>query len=120
QYIRNTAVNKDGIETLIKCWTQPGFGADPDQLSLLFVIWYTACSGNETNKGTFERNSDTKDGAQERRFIGGSQLVPLRMAAQLGSRVALKAAVSRIDQTSTGATVHTARGTVKAKRVVVA
>jgi monoamine oxidase len=120
QYIRDTAVNKDGIETLIECWTQPGFGADPDQLSLLYVIWYTACSGDEDNKGTFERNSNTKDGAQERRFVGGSQLLPLRMASQLGSRVALDAAVSRIDQTGTGAVVHTARGSVKAQRVVVA
>ncbi|MBV9832393.1 MAG: FAD-dependent oxidoreductase [Marmoricola sp.] len=120
QYIRNTAINKDGIGTLIKCWTQPGFGADPDQLSLLYVIWYTACSGDENNKGTFERNSDTGDGAQQKRFVGGSQLVPLRMASQLGSRVALNAAVAEIDQTSTGAVVKTARGTVKAKRVVVA
>ena len=119
-YIRATAVNKQGIDTLIRCWTQPGFGADPDQLSLLFVIFYTACSGNETTKGTFERNSDTGDGAQQRRFVGGSQLVPLRMAAQLGSRVALNAAVSRIDQSSSGAVVRTARGNVRAKRVIVA
>ena len=78
-YIRGHSLNAEGIETLIRCWTQPGFGADPDQLSLLFVIHYVACSGNETNKGTFERNSDTKNGAQERRFVGGSQLIPLRL-----------------------------------------
>ena len=29
QYIRANAVNKDGIETLIKCWTQPAFGGEP-------------------------------------------------------------------------------------------
>jgi len=119
-YIRTHSVNPDGIGNLINCWTQPGFGADPDQLSLLFVIHYIACSGNETNKGTFERNSNTADGAQERRFVGGSQLVPLRLASQLGSRVALNAAVSRIDQSSTGAVVRTARGSVSCKRVIVA
>jgi monoamine oxidase len=119
-YIRRTAVNPHGIGNLINCWTQPGFGADPDQLSLLFVIHYVACSGNETTKGTFERNSDTADGAQERRFIGGSQLVPLRLAAQLGSRVALNAAVTRIDQNSTRAVVQTARGPVTCKRVILA
>jgi monoamine oxidase len=119
-YIRKSTINPDGIGNLLKCWTQPGFGADPDQLSLLFVIHYVACSGNETNKGTFERNSDTAGGAQEKRFIGGSQLVPLRLAAQLASRVALNAAVSRIDQSSSGAVVRTARGSVSCKRVIVA
>ena len=119
-YIRGHAVNAEGIENLIKCWTQPGFGADPDQLSLLFVIHYVACSGNETNPGTFERNSDTANGAQERRFVGGSQLIPLRLASQLGSRVALNAPVTRIDQTSAQAVVRTARGAVTCKRVIVA
>jgi monoamine oxidase len=119
-YIRANSLNAEGIGTLIECWTQPGFGADPDQLSLLFVIHYVACSGNETNKGTFERNSDTKNGAQERRFIGGSALVPLRLAGQLGSRVALNAAVTRIDQSSSRAVVHTTRGNVSCERVIVA
>ncbi len=119
-YIRKNTVNPDGIGNLINCWTQPGFGADPDQLSLLFVIHYVACSGNETNKGTFERNSDTANGAQERRFIGGSQLIPLRLASQLGSRVALNAPVTRIDQTSRQAVVRTSRGAVTCKRVIVA
>jgi monoamine oxidase len=119
-YIRGHSINAEGIETLIRCWTQPGFGADPDQLSLLFVIHYIACSGNETNKGTFARNSDTKNGAQERRFVGGSQLIPLRLAGQLGSRVALNAAVTRIDQNSTQAVVRTTRGAVACSRVIVA
>ena len=119
-YIRKNTVNPSGIGNLINCWTQPGFGADPDQLSLLFVIHYVACSGNETTKGTFERNSDTADGAQERRFIGGSQLIPLRLASQLGSRVALNAPVTRIDQNSTQAVVRTSRGAVTCKRVIVA
>lgn len=120
EYIRRNSLNAQGIETLIRCWTQPGFGADPDQLSLLFVIHYIACSGNETTKGTFERNSDTKNGAQERRFVGGSQLIPLRLAGQLGSRVALNAAVTRIDQDSTRAVVRTSRGAVTCKRVIMA
>jgi monoamine oxidase len=119
-YIRGHSVNATGIANLIKCWTQPGFGADPDQLSLLFVIHYVACSGNETTKGTFARNSDTAGGAQERRFVGGSQLIPLRLAGQLGSRVALEAAVTRIDQTSAGAVVRTARGPVACRRVIIA
>ena len=84
QWIHANAVNAAGIENLIACWTQPGFGADPSELSFLFTLWYVACSGDETHKGTFSRNSDTANGAQERRFVGGSQRVPLRLAKKLG------------------------------------
>ena len=53
--------------------TRPIFGAEPRELSLLFVLFYIAASGNESNPGTFERNFNTRDGAQERRVEGGSQ-----------------------------------------------
>jgi len=120
QFIRRNSVNSGGVENLIRCWTEPGFGADPDQLSLLFVIHYLACSGNEHTPGSFELNANTAGGAQERRFVGGSQLVPLRLAQQLGHHVALRAAVRRIDQGSGRAVVHTRRGAVRARRVIVA
>ncbi len=119
-YIRASTVNPDGIENLIRAWTQPAFGADPDQLSLLFVIHFIACSGNEENTGTFARNSDTANGAQERRFVGGSQLIPLRLARRLGPRVALRAAVTDIHQDRNGARVRTTRGAVDCRRVIVA
>lgn len=120
EFIRRNAVNASGVGNLIKCWTQPGFGADPDELSLLFTLWYVACSGNESNPGTFARNSDTANGAQERRFIGGSQLVPIRLARRLGDVVALRAPVRRIVQGDRRAVVHTGRGVVRARRVIVA
>jgi monoamine oxidase len=121
EFIRRKAIlNPGGVTNLIKSWTQPGFGADPDDLSLLFTVWYVACSGNESTVGTFARNSDTANGAQERRFIGGSQLIPLRMARTLGDGVALRAAVTRIVQDDRRAVVHTRRGAVTCRRVVVA
>ncbi len=98
EWIRANAINGDGVENLIECWTQPGFGADPNELSLLYVLWYVACSGDERHVGTFSRNSDTANGAQERRFVGGSQLIPLRLARRLGDIVALRAPVRRIEQ----------------------
>ena len=119
QWLQDNSVNK-AVINLILCWTQPGFGADCSELSLLFVLWYVACSGNESNVGTFERNSDTANGAQESRFVGGSGLIPTRLAKLLGDRVALGAAVTRISQTSTGVTVTTTRGVVKAERAIVA
>jgi len=120
EFLRRNAVNANGVENLIRCWTQPGFGADPDQLSLLYVIHYIACSGNERNVGTFERNSETANGAQERRFVGGSQLIPLGVADLLGDRVALAAAVHRVEQDADTVLVHTARGRVRARQVIVA
>ena len=119
-YIKRNSLNPAGIGNLIECWTQPGFGADASELSLLYVLHYLACSGNEKTKGTFERNSNTAGGAQERRFVGGSQLVSLRLAQQLGTRVALDAAVTKIVQTSTHVDVTSTRGTVRAAHVVVA
>lgn len=119
QWIRANAVNGAGVENLIACWTQPGFGADPSELSFLFTLWYVACSGDETHKGTFSRNSDTANGAQERRFVGGSQRVPLRLAKKLGDLVALRAPVHRIVQKDHRVHVHTGRGTVVARRVIV-
>ena len=120
QWIRANAVNAAGVENLITCWTQPGFGADPSELSLLFALWYVACSGDETHTGTFSRNSGTANGAQERRFVGGSQLVPLRLARRLGDIVALHAPVRRIVQKHRRCDVKTGRGTVGRKRVIVA
>ena len=87
---------------------------------MLFFLWYMATAGDETHPGTFERASGTADAAQDSRFVGGSGLIPLRIASALGSRVALNAPVRKIKQSSTGVTVVSDRGTVKAKRVIVA
>ena len=108
------------VREVLKAYFQPTFGTDADGVSLLFFLWYIATAGNETNPGTFERSSGTAGAAQDSRFVGGSQLLPLKVAAALGSRVALNAPVRRIAQTGSAVTVVSDRGTVKAKRVVVA
>ena len=118
-WVREQTANPD-VRDLLLCYTQAAFGADGMDFSLLFLVWYIAASGDEKNVGTFERSSGTDEAAQDERFVGGSQLVPLRMAKQLGDRVALNAAVRRIRQDATGADVHTDRGTVRARRVIVA
>jgi monoamine oxidase len=100
--------------------TEAIFGAEPRELSLLYTVFYIAASGNEENQGTFERNFNTADGAQESRFDGGAQMVPLRVANQLGDRVLLNAPVSRIDQSSTGVTVHADGLVVSGQRAIVA
>lgn len=118
-WVRQQTVNPD-VRDLLLCYTQAAFGADGLDFSLLFLVWYIACSGDEQNVGTFERSSGTADAAQDSRFVGGSQLIPLRLAQRLGDDVALDAPVRRIVQKGDHVDVHTERGTVRAKRVVVA
>jgi monoamine oxidase len=108
------------FHALVPAATRPIFGAEPRELSLLFVLFYIASSGDERNPGTFERNFDTRGGAQQSRFIGGSQAIPIKIASQLGNRVVLNSPVRQIVQGGGGVTVHSDRATVKAKQVIVA
>jgi monoamine oxidase len=95
-------------------------GAEARDVSLLFALWFTAQSGDRKHPGTFERNFNTRGGAQQNRFHGGSQVVALRVAKQLGDRVVLGSPVRRIEQRPHGVIVESDDVLVRAKRVVVA
>ena len=105
---------------LVPAATRPIFGADPRELSLLFVLFYIAASGNETNPGTFERNFNTRQGGQQWRCVGGSQRIPQKLAAQLRRRIILSSPVRRIQQVSGGVRVISDRAALSAKHVIVA
>jgi monoamine oxidase len=92
----------------------------PDEVSALYFINYIAASGDENNPGTLIRLLSTDGGAQESLFEGGAALIPLRMAAALGSRVVYNAPVRTIDHTGPIASVTTDRGTFRGRRVIVA
>lgn len=96
------------------------FSAQPAELSLLYVLFYLAAAGDESNAGTLERLTDTAGGAQESRFVGGSQQVPLKLAAALGDRVVLGAPVRSVARSGAGYLVTADGTTVTARRVVVA
>jgi monoamine oxidase len=119
-WVKNNSVTPQFQNELVPTATRPIFGAEPRELSLLFTLFYIAASGNEQNPGTFERNFNTKDGAQMWRFLGGSQLIALRIAQQLGNRVVLSSPVSKITQGKNKVTVDSSRMQVDASRVVVA
>jgi monoamine oxidase len=110
----------EAFRDLVPVATRPIFGAEPRDLSLLFVLFYIAASGNEQNPGTFERNFNTRGGAQMWRFAGGAQLLALKIASRLGQRVVLKSPVERIVQQTGGVTVQTRALEVHAKRAIVA
>jgi monoamine oxidase len=107
--------------------TRPIFGAEPRELSLLFTLFYIASSGDETHAGTFERNFNTRGGAQMSRLVGGSQTLALRIAAQLGGasdgvggRVVLGTPVRRISQSAGAVAVQSDKLVVKCKQAIVA
>jgi monoamine oxidase len=108
------------FRALVPAATRPIFGAEPRELSLLFVLFYIASSGNETTPGTFERNFDTRNGGQQSRFIGGSAAIPHAMARELGKRIVRRAPVRRIHQIKGGVRVTSDRLEVTAKQVIVA
>jgi monoamine oxidase len=105
---------------LIPIATRPIFGAEPRELSTLFTVFYIASSGTQGTQGTFERNFNTRGGAQQSRFVGGSALIGLKIARALGSRVHLSTPVRRITQDRKGLTVVSDKLTATANRVIVA
>ena len=111
----------DNGKFLLDVGIEAVFAAEPRDLSLLFLLFYIASAGNESTPGTFERLINTAGGAQESRFVGGSQLVSIRMAKRLGKRVVLGAPARRIEQSRSGVRVFSDSGLVaQGKRVIVA
>ncbi len=118
-WIKANAVNPDFIKVSDMA-TRPIFGTESRELSLLFVLFYIAASGNEKQAGTFERNFNTRDGAQMWRFAGGSQTIAFKIAAELQRRIFLNSPVRRIVQAKSLVRVETDKRNIYGKRVIVA
>ncbi len=103
-----------GARFLLDLAVKAVFAAEPRDLSLLHALFYF-----HSGQGVINLTS-TAGGAQDSRFVGGSQLVSLRMAARLGGRVVLGAPVRRIAQDAGGVSVQSDAGTWRAHRVIVA
>ena len=68
------------------------WGAGPEELSMLHVLFYVNAAGS------FDKLIDTEGGAQQDRLEGGAQALTLGLAASLGERVRLATPVRRIEQ----------------------
>ncbi len=90
------------------------WSAQPRDISLLHVLWYTH-SGD-----TFDNLINTEGGAQDSRFVGGASAVSRRLARQLGKRVVRRSPVRRIVRRGRKVHVESDRMTVIADRVIVA
>jgi monoamine oxidase len=87
---------------LLELGIEAVWAAQPEDMSLLHVLFYIHSAGS------LEMLFDTGGGAQQDRFVGGSQLIPLRMAEELGEeRLVLGAPGRRIEHAPDGGvTVH--------------
>jgi monoamine oxidase len=108
--------------SLFELATEAVWAAEPADVSLLHVLFYTRSGGG------FNTLVGTADGAQRDRFHGGSYRIPLLLAEALGpERLRLDAPVRRVEHNERGVVVHAdgsdgERGglVVRAKRAIVA
>jgi monoamine oxidase len=107
-------VHSPGGRTLLDLGIEAVWAAEPRDVSLLHVLFYIASAGS------FDILINTAGGAQESRFVGGSQLVSKKLAARLGKRVILGAPVRRIEQHGSVVRAVCDKLTVTAKRCIVA
>ena len=99
----------------IEAFSRGVLACEPGEVSLLHVLFYLRSAGG------FRQLTETSGAAQQDRFAGGSQLIAIRMAEQLGpGRVRLGAPVARIEQAPPRVTVHAAGLVATGRRAVIA
>lgn len=109
---RNTVTR--GARALLQLGVEAVWAAHPADLSMLHMLFYTRAAGN------FDALIGTEGGAQQDRFVGGSQQLSLAMAAELGDDVILDAPVRRVAHGPDRVTVISDVGQVEGRAVVVA
>jgi monoamine oxidase len=107
-------VYTQGARDALSLGIEAVWAAQPEDISLLHALFYIASAGG------LDPLWDTEGGAQDARVAGGSQLISIRMAEELGDRVVLDAPVRRIAYEADGVTVEADSVTVRAARVIVA
>src|SRR5688572_8718904 len=100
--------------TLFEIGTEAVWAQEPGDLSLLHVLFYANSAGG------FDALFDTEGGAQQDRFVGGSQLVSLRLAQELEDAIRLESPVRSIAHSGEGVVVGADGATVRARRAILA
>jgi monoamine oxidase len=103
-----------GSHDLMAIMSRVTWGAEPDEVSLLHALRYVKTSGG------LDRMLDVVGGAQQDHFPRGSHEIAQRIAAELGDRIRLGAAVSRIEWSQNAVAVTSSAGVVEARRAIVA
>jgi monoamine oxidase len=112
-WVRKAARTKKA-RSLLEIATGTVMGTGTAELSALWMLSYVSSAGS------FDALLDVEGGAQQDRFVGGSQLLSQRLAAELGDDVVLSAPVRRIAQDGGGVGVEADGVRSRAQRVIVA
>ena len=117
----DTVTTLPSARFLLEVATTSIFSAETSELSLLYAIAYIASAGNETMVGTLERLTETPNGAQASRINGGTQLLAIKLAEQIGSsRVVLNRPVRSVTKSGGRYIVKSDALSVTATNVVIA
>ncbi len=109
------AMTTDGARFLFDVTFRTVLTVEPWEVSFLFFLAFVEAGGGYGNHITIT------GGAQESRFVGGSQLIPIRVAEELPEgTVRLNETVTRLEQCEGGVRVHSGGRTVLAEHVVCA
>lgn len=101
--------------SLLRLYSEGVFAAEPRDFSLLHALFYTHSGGG------VDALAGVSNGAQQDRYVGGSQLVPERLAEELGAEhLRLGTPVRRIEQRGDTVTVLTDGVLASARHVIVA
>jgi monoamine oxidase len=114
------AIQRPGARKVWSIAAEALWGCEPRDISFLYALFYIAAAGNEKTPGSVLRLLTTPDGAQDSRFVGGSQRITQLVAKALGNQVVLKAPVRRIEQSAGRALVTSDHLVVEAREVIVA
>jgi monoamine oxidase len=109
---RNVATT--GARELLRLMVEAVWAAHAADVSLLHLLFYTHSAGG------FDDLIGTEGGAQQDRFVGGSQLLAVKLAEELGDAIALEAPVRKIEHSESGVRVIADGHDVSARAVVVA
>ena len=112
-WMRRNVYTRAG-HALLELGCEAVWAAQPEDISLLHMLFYIHSAGG------FDALIGTEGGAQQDRFVGGSQLVAIRLAEELGDVVTLSAPVRRIEQDGDSVRVVADGLAVRARRAVVA
>lgn len=113
-WIKKASFTQQGRH-LLHLFTETVFAAEASDISLLHALYYTHSSGGS------EWLAKASGGAQETRFVRGTQAVSIAMAETLDpTKVSLETPVRKVTQRQNSLTVYYDGGQIEAKAVVCA
>lgn len=109
-----TSVASHAARRRLALAVQGVWSCEPRDVSLFHLLFYIASAGG------FSQLMDTRQGAQELRFLSGAQAPALAAADYLGDAVHLGTPVVSIEHSQQSVLIHTPQGSIEAEHAIVA